>query len=253
MREDGSGFAADPVAPLLQSTDQNFRPVDLEFGPDGALYIVDWFNPLVGHMQHSLRDPNRDKTHGRIWRIVYKGRPLVTPAKIAGQPVPALLDLLKEYENRTRYRARIELRDRDTDEVMAALDKWIADLDPNDADYEHHLLEALWLHGQHYVVDIDLLKRMLCSPDYRARAAATRVLCYWRDRVPDALALLQAQAGDAHPRVRLEAVRAASFFHDPAALDVALESLGHPTDYYLDYTLKETMSTLERRGLAGGE
>jgi glucose/arabinose dehydrogenase len=253
MREDGSGFAADPVAPLLQSTDQNFRPVDLEFGPDGALYIIDWFNPLVGHMQHSLRDPNRDKTHGRIWRIVYKGRPLVTPAQIAGQPVPALLDLLKTYEDRTRYRTRIELRDRDTAEVMAELDKWIAGLDPNDADYEHHMLEALWLHGQHDVVDIDLLQRTLRSPDYRARAAATRVLCYWRDRVPEALPLLQVQAGDEHPRVRLEAVRAASFFHDPAALDVALESLGHPTDYYLDYTLKETMSTLERRGLAGGE
>ena len=44
--------------------------------PDGALYVVDWFNPLVGHMQYSLRDPRRDKTHGRVWRITAKGRPL---------------------------------------------------------------------------------------------------------------------------------------------------------------------------------
>ena len=67
----------------------------LQFGPDGALYVVDWFNPLVGHMQHSLRDPNRDHTHGRIWRITYPKRPLLKKPKIAGASVPELLDLLK--------------------------------------------------------------------------------------------------------------------------------------------------------------
>ena len=84
MRDEDSGFAAEPVEPLLQSTDPNFRPVDFKFGPDGALYVVDWFNPLIGHMQHSIRDPNRDNTHGRIWRITYKNRPLAKPPKIAG-------------------------------------------------------------------------------------------------------------------------------------------------------------------------
>ena len=117
VKDDGSGIKADPVEPLLKSSDPNFRPVDLEFGPDGALYVVDWYNPLIGHMQHSLRDPNRDVEHGRIWRIHYKGRPLVKPAKIAGASVPELLDLLKVYEDRTRYRARRELRDRPAKEV----------------------------------------------------------------------------------------------------------------------------------------
>src|SRR5262249_49074167 len=84
VSEDKSGFHADPIEPLLRSSDPCFRPVDLEFGPDGALYVLDWFNPLVGHMQHSLRDPNRDTLHGRIWRISYKERPLLSPAKIEG-------------------------------------------------------------------------------------------------------------------------------------------------------------------------
>ena len=78
--EDGSGFVGIEVEPLLQSTDPNFRPVAMQFGPDGALYVVDWFNPLVGHMQYSLRDPRRDKTHGRVWRITAKGRPLLRAA-----------------------------------------------------------------------------------------------------------------------------------------------------------------------------
>lgn len=247
MKEEGSGFAADPVQPLLQSSDTNFRPVDLQFGPDGALYLVDWFNPLVGHMQHSVRDPNRDKNHGRIWRIRYKNRPLVKPAKIAGQPIPALLDLLKTFEDRTRFRVRRELRERETGKVMAAIDQWIAGLDKSKQDYQHHLLEALWVHQHHDVVDAGLLKQLLRSPDYRARAAATRVLCYWRDRVEKPLELLKKQVNDEHPRVRLEAIRALSFFHSTEAQDIAFESLAHPTDDYLDYTFQETLNTLDRR------
>jgi hypothetical protein len=87
---------------------------------------------------------------------------------------------------------------------------------------------------------------MLRSPDLHARAAATRVLCYWRDRVQDPLALLKGQANDEHPRVRLEAVRACSFFTTAQAAEVALEVLNHPMDSYLKYTLDETMNTLDR-------
>ena len=86
---------------------------------------------------------------------------------------------------------------------------------------------------------------MLASPEPRARAAAVRVLMYWRDRVPNVLALLKDRAADADPRVRLQAVRAASFFDKPEAVDVALEAVRQPTDYYLDYVLGETLRQLE--------
>jgi len=248
IREDGSGFAADPVDPLLRSTDPNFRPVDIEFGPDGALYLCDWFNPLVGHMQHNLRDPNRDHKHGRIWRVVYTKNPLVKAPQIADEPIAALLALLKnEPEERTRYRVRMELWNRDTDEVTAELASWIAGLAPDDPSREHHLLEALWLRQAHDAVDEKLLMQMLRSPEPRARAAATRVLCYWRDRVANPIALLRRQAGDEHPRVRLEAVRALSFFREQAAVEAAVESLIYEQDDYLKYTLDETLKTLELR------
>ncbi|HJN65421.1 MAG TPA: PVC-type heme-binding CxxCH protein [Pirellulales bacterium] len=243
MRDEGSGFAATEIEPLISSSDPNFRPVDLQFGLDGALYICDWYNPLIGHMQHSLRDPARDHTHGRIWRVTHKSRDLVKPEKIVGAPIPALLDLLKVYEDRTRYHVRRELRNRPTDDVLSALDKWIAGLDPKDEQIEHHMLEALWVHQHHNAINEHLLRRMLQSPDARARAAATRVLCYWRDQISDALALLERQAGDADPRVRLEAVRAASFFREPEAARVVVEALLHPQDDYLKYTLKETIRT----------
>jgi HEAT repeat protein len=198
-------------------------------------------------MQHSIRDPNRDHTHGRIWRIVYKKKPLLKPPHIDGAPVDSLLALLKEPEYRTRYRVRRELRGRKTTEVVAALDKWTASFDPSKPDEAHNMLEALWVKQHHNAVDTNLLGKLLNGPNADARAAAVRVLCYWRDSVSDVLKLLQARVNDANSRVRLEAVRALSFFNSPEALDIAVESLVHDQDYYLEYTLKETMATLEKR------
>jgi HEAT repeats len=245
LTEDGAGLKSTEVDPILQSADENFRPVDAEVGPDGALYLADWQNPIIGHMQHNLRDNSRDHLHGRIYRVTYPGRPLLTPKKIAGEPIPRLLDLLKEPEDRVRYRAKIELSGRDTKDVMAALQTWVDGLDPKDPKYEHNMMEALWLHQWHNRVDEALLKRMLRSPEPWARAAATRVLCYWRDRVQNPLALLKVQANDEHPAVRLEAIRTASFFQTPDAAAIALESLNHPQDRFLEYTLDQAMKTLK--------
>ena len=156
-----------------------------------------------------------------------------------------LLDLLKEPENRVRYRAKIELSARDTKDVLAAVQAWTAKLDPKDPAYEHHMMEALWVHQWHNRVDEKLLTRMLKSSDPWARAAATRVLCYWRDRVANPLALLKTLATDEHPGVRLEAIRAASFFQTSEAAEVALASLAQPQDRFLKYTLDQTMNTLK--------
>jgi hypothetical protein len=234
------------VEPILSSDDPNFRPADLEIGPDGALYFTDWQNVIIGHLQHHLRDSSRDHSHGRVYRVTHESRPLLKPAKIAGEPIEKLLDLLKEPENRTRYRAKIELSGRPSDQVIAAVQKWMASLDKSDKAYEHHMTEALWMHQWHNVVNEELLKRQLRSSDYHARAAATRVLCYWRDRVKNPLDLLKVQATDDHPRVRLEAVRSCSFFTDARAVEVALESLNKDQDEFLKYSLDETMKTLEK-------
>ena len=70
-REDGAGLKMTEVEPILESADENFRPVDAEIGADGALYFADWHNPIIGHMQHNLRDTSRDHVHGRIYRVTY--------------------------------------------------------------------------------------------------------------------------------------------------------------------------------------
>ena len=150
---------------------------------------------------------------------------------------------------------RTELHSRDTDEVIAATRTWLAGLDKADPDYWHNRLEGLWMFQAHDVVDAGRCSKSCCVAPNRVPGPPPReCLCYWRDRVDDPLGLLKVQAGDEHPRVRLEAVRAASFFRGadvPAAQEVAVESLLSPSDDYLKYTLDETMKTLDRR--AGSE
>ncbi|MEM7454809.1 MAG: PVC-type heme-binding CxxCH protein [Planctomycetota bacterium] len=241
ITDDGSSFQGEELEPLLLSDDPNFRPVDAEFGPHGELFFTDWQNPVIGHMQHNLRDPSRDQTHGRVYRITHTSRPLVEPDAIAGQPLQKLFELLKSPENRVRHRVRIELSHRDSREVADALHNWIVSLDTASPEYEHNLLEALWVHQQHNMVNSRLLERMLNSEDFRARAAAARVLCYWRDKVDNAAERLVQAADDEHPRVRLEAVRTASYFGTLRGLPALAKAMEKPTDRFIDYVAKETM------------
>ncbi|MDB6139420.1 MAG: rane-bound dehydrogenase domain protein [Verrucomicrobiaceae bacterium] len=278
VKEVGSGFEGKEIEPLLLSDDPLFRPVAMTFAPDGSLYVIDWAEALIGHMQYSIRDPLRDKSHGRIWRITYPGRPLVQDPKIAGETEDRLIAaLMSTPELRTKERIRQELSTRPLDAVVHAMTSPLERAAKAAVERSHEKipvleevslisrlftgpwardeLECLWLYQWQNEVNEPLLKRVLSSPEPEARAAATRVLCYWRDRVKDPLGLLMQMAKDEDPKVRLEAVRAASFFAKPSlvpmpessvkAADVALELLNHEMDYYLDYALGETMRVLD--------
>ena len=231
--DDGTGYHSEFRQNLYWGDDQKFRPVDMEFAPDGSLYVVDWHNVLIGHMQHNARDPLRDHVHGRIYRITYPSRPLVKPANIAGAPIDTLLNNLKLPEYRSRYRTRRELRGRDPQEVQTHLWNWIDRLDQNNARYEHHLLEALWVTWGLNQVDQRLLRQLLQAEDPRVRAAAVRVLRYTGHQVEDQAELLRQAADDAHGRVRLEAIAAASWLEKESGLAV-LEAAGqHPIDDWM--------------------
>ncbi|MDR8394669.1 HEAT repeat domain-containing protein, partial [Aliifodinibius sp. S!AR15-10] len=245
MIEDGTGFTTKHRQDLVTSSDGNFRPVDMEFAPDGSLYLVDWHNVLIGHMQHNARDPLRDHKHGRIYRITYPDRPLVEPAPVAGASTEQLLENLTLPEYRTRYRTRRELRGRDAGQVRAAIDTWIAGLDESDSHYEHHLLEALWVTWGLNSVDQDLLRRLLESEDHRVRAAAVRVLRYSGHQIEGQQELLTQAAGDSHGRVRLEAIVAASWLPEQEGLPVLSEAAKHPLDRHIAPTFNAAMAHIQ--------
>jgi hypothetical protein len=244
VTEDGSGFGGKEKPALVFCEDGNFRPIDIQFAPDGSLYICDWHQALIGHLQHNLRDPNRDHQHGRIWRVTCKGRDLVKPPAIAGEEIPTVLEALKVYEDRARYRARRELAERASADVVPAVKKWARELDQQDEQYAHHLLEANWVLQSHNEVDMDLLQAALNADEFRCRAAATRIVVEMRHKIPNSLELIRERIADDAARVRLEAVRACSFY-DEEAIEVALDVLEKDVDFYLQYTLDETMRHLE--------
>ncbi len=243
---DGGGFKgervrhdpSDPKTPydLIKSSDKHFRPVDPQIGPDGALWFGDWANPLIGHMQYSQRDPNRDHVHGRIYRLVYKNKPLLKPETQAGRSIDEVLEQLKSSEWRTRYRARADLQARPQADVLAAANAWLGRV-ASDPAAERLATEVLWLQQSFHAVDAGLLTRLLESPVPDARAAAARVLADERGRFADAEQRLIAKAVDPNSRVRCEVVRGLSFFGTPAAMQAVVAAANvEPSDRFIAYT-----------------
>lgn len=247
MVDDGTGYHSEHRQDLVWSDDdKNFRPVDMEFAPDGSLYFLDWHNVLIGHMQHNARDPLRDHVHGRVYRITYPDRPLVEPAEVDGASIPVLLDNLKLPEYRTRYRTRRELRGRDVNEVLPALKNWVNNLDKNSSQYEHQLLEALWVSWGMDQVDQELLRRLLEAEDYHVRTAAVRVLRYTGHQVDDQADLLMQAVKDDNGRVRLEAIVAASWLDEDTGLAILEEAKKKPLDKWMEGPYQSAVAHIQK-------
>ena len=282
VTDDGAGVAIRELEPLIRSRDVNFRPVDLKMGPDGAIYILDWYNPLIGHMQHSFRDERRDTTHGRVWRVTAKGRPLVEKPKLTGVALRQVVQHLKDPEDWTRNQVRRVLYDASAgisasivgDEALSlspaeietalAISSFVSDLDPSDPNFAHHQLEALWAQQTTDSVDANHLEAVLQSSDPRARAAAMRVLrdtwqrigglsVFGRD-VASIMKLAQKHVAagvvDEHPRVRLESVLTAGFIPDPQSVVIATRVLDKPMDRFIEHALKLTVDGLQEHWLS---
>ena len=243
--EHDTHFEEKKVGIVFQSTNLSFIPVDIQQGPDGAMYVADWYNPVKGHMQYSLRDTRRDKKSGRIWRITAKGQPLEEAPKIAGASIPELLELLKSENYRTRYRAKVELRARKPEEVVEAAEQMTALKQgrPRKDEDDTQLREALWLGLSMDKSFAHGVLPLLNSSSPKARSVATRALRlnasefkHWRE-------LLRQSTNDPSGLVRLEAAIAASYLGTPEALEAALDLLKHPLDSYLTYALRTALDS----------
>jgi putative heme-binding domain-containing protein len=246
LEDNGSSYKATLKPTFLKSSHKSFRPIDVKMGPDGALYVADWYSPIIQHGEVDFRDERRDHQHGRIWRITAKGRSLVQKPNYKESSIPELLELLKADENWVRLMAKQTLKSREVSQVMSAIDKWLSTLDTQHPDYDHHRLEALWTVQTLGTINIDLLKSVLQSKIAGARSAAVRILYYWNEKVPDALDLLKTAVQDSDPGVRREVITALSQFTSVEAFETALLAYEENMDDSYSFALRQTCLILSK-------
>ena len=244
--EDGAGFSANVLPPLLASKHPNFRPVDCKIGPDGAVYVADWYNSIINHAQHDFRDPRRDHEHGRIWRITHKERPLLKKPTLVGETIPTLLDHLKSPNAWTRHQARKELSEREARDVLEASEAWVTRLNPDEAGYDGHLVEAMWACQNVESPSEFILEKVLMAKDGHARSSGARVIRYWHESLSDPIGMISTLAADPFPRTRMEAVLSAGFIPRAEAFTAALNVLDHEQDKFIASALPQTAKALER-------
>jgi len=267
VKEVGSGFLSQEQQEVIKSDHPAFRPIDVKQGPDGALYIADWYNPIIQHGEVDFRDPRRDHVHGRIWRVMWKGA--ANPAAAVSyskESTPELLKQLTSNDRFVRQSVKRVLAERGAKEVVPHLKTWSRSLDNTEPLFHRHRLEALWLYQAVDVPEWELLDSLVRSDNPAARAGAVRVIGHWLDRAPADFAAVSPLAGtqaavrngkvnpadllrlamaDVNPRVRLEAVRVLGRVPDPRAAELAMQALDGEVDEPLDYALWLTARELQ--------
>ena len=175
LSDNGSTFQTKELPDVLRSTNVTFRPIDLRFGPDGALYVADWSNPIIQHGEVDFRDPRRDKEHGRIWRVTAKGGALGKKQDLAKLDTVALLDRTLSKSGWEQEQSRVVLRQRGASDVLPMVKPWLAkQTDPRSK------LEAMWIHEAFHDAfgkpPDDLVGELIAAKDERLRTAAARQL-----------------------------------------------------------------------------
>lgn len=234
LRDAGSGFASEELGDLMAGGNE-FRPVETRVGPDGAIYVCDWLNPVIGHYQASYRDPRRDRSHGRIWRVTAKGRPLLGKPTLGAMTAAERIARLASTERWERDAAKFALFRMAKGEVLAAAEAALKE--EKSAGF---LYELSGVFAAHETASPEIVARLMASADFRDRAWAARLVGIWGDKLEDPLGLLEKAVADDHPRVRLEAVVACAWLPrnlGPAAVVLATRVLDRPMDPPLNHAL----------------
>lgn len=244
LKEDGAGYQTVQEADLLRTSTATFRPIDVKQGPDGALYIADWSNPIINHGEVDFRDPRRDRWHGRIWRVAFrdqKPKPIHDFRKLSQE---RLSELLIGNDRYARDRARRVLLSR-RKKTLEQLPKWLARQSDDFAQ-----LQGLWLYQGLRTANTSLLSQLLQNPSAEVRSAAVRVLADWADPETDVDAPMSRDEAiewyrrliqDSHPRVQLETILGLTTWRDPEAVRVALSIVDNKAkpDRFLAFALGE--------------
>ncbi|MEX2581261.1 MAG: PVC-type heme-binding CxxCH protein [Verrucomicrobiales bacterium] len=235
LSDEGSAYSSKQIEDLVSSSHGAFRPIDIKMGPDGAIYVADWYNPIIQHGEVDFRDPRRDHKHGRIWRIAFEDRDPVEFPDLAEAENNELIEHLNAPEGFTRQAAMIETRNRDTDAMLAALSEATT---PQSVDPDLFALRKIWASQALNAFDASAAANLLASDNHKARAASLRAIYYTAASNDKALELAERAMSDPHPQVRLWGVSVLAQLPDADTVKIALRALERiEVDEFLDFAL----------------
>ncbi len=214
------------VEDFLTCSDWWFHPVDLQLGPDGALYVSDFYNSIIGHYEVDLKHPKRDRHRGRIWRIVFTGtdKKTAVPAlpNLQTLPLAGLVERLSDSNITVRNLAVHELEHRFGAEGVAAvkpiLERPLAKDAAEQAAQADARVQSLWLLWRAGQLDEKMIARLAQDPAAVVRIHLMRVLGETSDWNTTLAQLVRAKLSDADPFVQRAAVEALARHPDPANL-----------------------------------
>ena len=158
LEEDGSGYSADYPRNLIASDDEWFSPIQAEVGPDGQVWIADWYNYILQHNAESDRqeptpgnayaNPLRDRQHGRIYRIVHEDNEQADVLNLANAGSDELVETLTHNNMGWRKHAQRLLVERGETDIVSELINLIEDESTDETGLNAGAIHAMWtLHG----------------------------------------------------------------------------------------------------------
>ena len=195
---EGPRYRYEKLPDFLTTEDKWFRPVSIHFGPDGALYIVDWYNKIISHNEVPRAHPDRDKSRGRIWRVRHVAQPRTPPPDLTALNERDLLAHLGDANARIAHLAWLELVDRHAIGLIPDLEKIVSDR----AAARDRRLAALWVLESFAPLSNHLLQQLAADPAATLRHQAARLTATGTRSEAELLALATPLITDPSPAVR---------------------------------------------------
>lgn len=228
---------------FILSEDPWFRPVDVKLGPDGAIYIADFYNSIIGHYEVPLTHPKRDRIRGRIWRVTYKGKSN-KPQNWTTASINELLAALDMNNLPVRMFAGDQLADRIGQPAVAPLKNLLLDKRTSSTKYIH----TLWVLHRLNALDADIIKKSAVHKDALVRIHILRIMAEQTNMNKSDYSLVNNALQDANPHIQRAAVELLMKFPEINALKAAL-ALRHKIpvdDTHLIYTTRLCLRNLLR-------
>lgn len=229
---------------FLLSKDPWFRPVDVKLGPDGALYIADFYNSIIGHYEVPLEHPKRDRIKGRIWRVTYKGKGN-SKSDFTQLDITGLLTALSGNNIKMRLAAGDELVNRWGTSAAEPVKKLVNQSENNNA-----RAHGLWILQRTGSLSDEMITAIAGDKDALIRLHVMRIIAERKDTTLALRKVIENAVADNDVHVRRAALEVIGRYPDMQAIETLINARKKVPAYdsHTIYTIRLHLRNLLRRG-----